>query len=170
MIELFEDAEAGAFFSSTAEDASLMFRVKDDYDGAEPSGNSIAILNLLRLAHVTGREEWRNKAERALRALGAKMASGPTSVPQMLVAAMFAATAPKQIVLAGARDTLATLREVFGSRYLPFHSLVWSGSHALNPELKNMGEIDGRPTAYVCENFTCQLPVNEAAKLADLLQ
>ncbi|MDZ4800147.1 MAG: thioredoxin domain-containing protein [Bryobacteraceae bacterium] len=170
MVELFEDPAAGGFFSAADGDTSLVLRAKEDYDGAEPSGNSVAILNLLRLAHITGRAEWREKAEHALRAFGGKMAAGPTGLPQMLVAAMFAVTPPKQIVLAGARDSMGPMRAAICSRYLPFHTLVWAGSHALNPELKNMGEVHGRPTAYVCENFTCQLPVSETEKLTALLQ
>jgi uncharacterized protein YyaL (SSP411 family) len=170
MIELFDDGNAGGFYSSTAQDSSLVLRVKEDYDGAEPSGNSIAISNLLRLGHMTGRAEWQEKAERALRAFGAKMTTGPTGLPQMLAAAMLAATPPKQIVFGGPREALETLRAAISSRYLPFHSLLWSGSAGLNPELANMGPVDGHPAAYVCENFTCQLPVTEAEKLADLLQ
>ncbi len=70
MRELFEDATDGAFFSTAAGDSSLVLRMKDDYDGAEPSGNAVALVDLLRLAHFTDRADYREAAERTLRALG----------------------------------------------------------------------------------------------------
>src|SRR3984957_6366935 len=71
---LFEDTAEGAFFSTAAGDSSLVLRMKDDYDGAEPSGNAVALLDLLRLAHFTDCEDYREAAERTLGALGAKIA------------------------------------------------------------------------------------------------
>ena len=76
-------------------------RIKEDYDGAEPSGNSVAILNLLRLAYMFGNEEYGKSAERTLHAFASKMAAQPTAMPQMLVALMRHITPPQQIVLAG---------------------------------------------------------------------
>ena len=82
-IELFEDKEAGAFFGAPP-DPHLILRLKDDYDGAEPSGNSIAIANLLRLAVLANREDYRAAAWRALRAIGSRAAAAPEAVPQLL--------------------------------------------------------------------------------------
>jgi len=84
--ELFEDREEGGFFSAPAEDAGLVLRLKDDHDGAEPAGNSIAVLNLLRLAQKTGREEFRESADRAFQAFSGRCAAAPEVLPQMLVA------------------------------------------------------------------------------------
>ena len=170
MRQLFEDTANGGFFSTTEVDPSLVLRVKEDYDGAEPSGNSLAILNLIRLARITGDEEMQNTAERALNAFSRRMNSGPVGLPQMVVAQMFSASAPRQIVLAGRKDELGRMLETVNGRFLPFHTLLWSGSYALNAELKNMTAQEARPTAYVCENFTCQLPTTDAQKLAELLQ
>ena len=99
MRELFEDTANGGFFSATEADPSLVLRIKEDYDGAEPSGNSIAIANLLRLGHMTGRSDFTDSAEKALAAFSGKMTAGPTSLPQMLAAALLASTPPRQIVL-----------------------------------------------------------------------
>ncbi|MBC7925392.1 MAG: thioredoxin domain-containing protein [Bryobacteraceae bacterium] len=170
MLELFEDVEQGGFFSSTTADPTLILRIKEDYDGAEPSGNSVAIMNLLRLAHITGKGEYRTSAERALAVFAKKLADGPTSLPQMLSSALSAQTPPRQIVLAGARDTMEPMRAVLRAKFLPFHDLIWAGSFALNPELQNMSGHHGRPTAYVCENFACKLPVSEPHELDGLLQ
>ena len=79
MRELFEDRGQGAFFSTAEGDANLVLRMKDDYDGAEPSGNSAALLELLRLAHITDRTEFREAAERTLRALGSKIIAQPVA-------------------------------------------------------------------------------------------
>ena len=76
-------------------------RIKEDYDGAEPSGNSIAVLNLLRLSHIFGDEAYRESAEKALSAFSSKMGASPTSMPQMLTALMQYEMPPQQIVLAG---------------------------------------------------------------------
>ena len=102
MRELFEDTGDGAFFSTAAGDRSLVLRMKDDYDGAEPSGNAVALLDLLRLAHFTDRADYREAAERTLRALGSKIAQQSVAVPQMLVGLDYY-LAPRREVVAGRR-------------------------------------------------------------------
>src|SRR5260370_3234264 len=101
MGEWFEDPTEGAFFTTAAGDDSLVLRMKDDYDGAEPSGNSIALLDLLRLAHITDRAEIREAADRTLRSLATKMAGQPVAVPQMLVALDYSLAAKREGVLVG---------------------------------------------------------------------
>jgi uncharacterized protein YyaL (SSP411 family) len=161
-IELFEDREEGGFFSSRAS-SDLVLRLKEDYDGAEPSGNSVMALALMRLARITGRDDFRQSAERTLRAFGRRLSAAPSALPQMLVASMLAAAPPMEIVLAGPDDPeiLATIRQ----RFLP-HAVVMRHAQAPVP----MPARDGRPTVYVCENYACQLPVTDAAALADLLR
>jgi uncharacterized protein YyaL (SSP411 family) len=177
--ELFEDSAAGGFFSAAAGDASLLLRVKEDYDGAEPSGNSVMALNLLRLAQFTGRSDLRASAERTLASFASRVSSIPAAVPQMLVAWQFAAGAPRQIVISGdpgAPDTLALVRAVH-ARFLPARVIMLLGDDASRqllggwlPAVASMGKLDGRAAAYVCENYTCRLPVNEPEKLTELLQ
>ncbi len=119
--ELFEDRKHGGFFSTDARDSSLVMRMKEDYDGAEPSGNSVAALNLLRLAQMTGRAGFRESAERLLAAFGPRLIAAPVALPQMLVACEFFLGEPREIVLVGAKgaaDTEAlarTVREHFGA-------------------------------------------------------
>jgi uncharacterized protein YyaL (SSP411 family) len=166
---LFEDPDAGGFFSTTTEDPTLVMRMKEDYDGAEPSGNSIAILNLLRLSRITGCDDYRDAADKALAAFSARMAGGPTGLPQMLVALLYSLEPPQQVVLAGDRLKLASFRNVYNERFLPFHTLLWSASRELNPELATMNALDGQAAAYICENFACQMPTTDAAKFAEML-
>jgi uncharacterized protein YyaL (SSP411 family) len=164
-IGLFQDAEGGGFFSSQANQSDLVLRLKDDYDGAEPSGNSVMALALLRLARITGRDDFRKAAERTLEASSGKMLSGGSGLPQMLVAQMFAMGRPMEIVLTGPRDQqLAMLAEI-RKRFLP-NAVVMQASEAPMA----MPPVDGYATAYVCENYACKLPVTETLALAELLQ
>jgi uncharacterized protein YyaL (SSP411 family) len=163
-IALFEDRESGAFFSTSGGDKNLLLRIKEDYDGAEPSGNSVAILTLLRLAEFTGRADFRESAERGLRALSSKLAGQPWSMPQLLVAASFAMSAPRQVVLAGDAHDLREMVQVVRERFLPDSVTM------VNPPVTGSVAVEGRATAYVCRNFTCELPVTDVEKLKALLQ
>jgi len=160
-MELFEDAEAGGFFGTTAA-SELVLRLKEDYDGAEPSGNSAMALALLRLARLTGRKDFGDSAERTLRAFGRRLSAAPSAMPQMLVASMFSASPPMEIVLAGPTNA-EMLAEIHG-RFLP-QTVVMRTEQA--PVA--MPALDGQPTAYVCENYACQLPVTSSGGLAELL-
>ncbi|MBK9167486.1 MAG: thioredoxin domain-containing protein [Bryobacterales bacterium] len=178
-IRLFEDKEDGGFFSSAGDDPSVLLRMKEDYDGAEPSGNSVAGANLRRLAEITNREDLRTAADRLFRAFASRLASNPVTLPQMLAVFEFSLSKPKQIILAGPRDAEGMrdmLRRLHG-RFLPHRIvLLLDGEQTRTtlagwlPALKTMTVQDGRATAYVCENYTCKLPVTDAAKFADLLQ
>ena len=179
MRERFEDTARGGFFSTGADDASLVMRIKDDYDGAEPSGNAVAILTLLRLAAMTGREELRASAERALDAFAGRIAHEPLALPQMLGAYEFALAPPREVVIAGeksAPDTQALVR-VLHARFRPHQvALALDGEAARQalsahlPALAGMQPVDGRAAAYVCENYACRLPVTEPEAFAELLQ
>jgi uncharacterized protein YyaL (SSP411 family) len=170
MRELFEDQRAGGFFSTSDADSSLVMRMKEDYDGAEPSGNSIAVLNLVRLSRMTGNDEYRAAAEKALAAFAGRMSGAPSGLPQMLVGLMYSMAPPKQLVLAGSRSDLGPMLSEVRRHFLPFHTLLWAGSTGLNAELDSMPGLDGRPTAYVCENFACNLPTSDVDKFRELLQ
>jgi uncharacterized protein len=170
MIDLFEDRENGGFFSTAEGDPSLVMRIKEDYDGAEPSGNSMAASALLRLSNVTGEDRYRRSGEKALRAFASRMHNTPTTVPQMLVALIESLSSPKHVIISGAREALKPFLEVLGRKFLPHHAVVWAGSSGINPALASLPVEQTIPTAYVCEDFTCNLPVQQVDKLADLLQ
>jgi uncharacterized protein YyaL (SSP411 family) len=169
MIELFEDRDAGGFFSTTGGDPSLVMRIKDDYDGAEPSGNSIAALDLLRLAATTGDRGFRQTAERTLAAFARKMSEQPAGLPQMLVAYQWSIAKPLQVILAGdpsAPETQAMVSAVH-RRFLP--SRVIAMAPDSGPEARFMKALFNRTTAYLCENFACQLPVTSVTNLESML-
>jgi uncharacterized protein YyaL (SSP411 family) len=172
-IELFWDGEGGGFFD-TAVGASdnLFVRTKSSYDGAEPTGNSVSVLNLARLAQMTGRADLGEKARVSLKLFAGHAADNPLAITQMLVAADFLTAKPKQVVIAGkrgGRDTEELLR-VANSHYLPRKVVLladggkgqeWLAERL--PFLKTVAPIDGRAAAYVCEDFVCQLPTAEPA-------
>ena len=178
-IELFEDTESGAFFSTAAGDHRLVLRVKEDYDGAEPSGNSVALMNLVRLARMTNRADFRESAERTLAAFASRLQLAPVAIPQMLTACEFLLGEPREIILVGRRDSVemrALLRELH-TRFVPSRVLLMIDSTetrqalaAAIPSVASMNPVEGRASAYVCRNYTCQLPVSEPAKFAELIQ
>jgi uncharacterized protein YyaL (SSP411 family) len=179
MIELFEDKENGGFFSTSAGDSSLLLRMKEDYDGAEPSGNSMATLALLRLAQFTGRADFQTSAQKTLEAFGPRLRAAPHSLPQMLVAYQFAKRKPKQIILAGptGASNEAVVLDAVRHRFLPQRTIIrldstaaaeWFGKRV--EAMANMSSAGDAITAYVCENYTCQLPTNDLDVLVKLLE
>ncbi|HLG95465.1 MAG TPA: thioredoxin domain-containing protein [Bryobacteraceae bacterium] len=179
MQQQFEDAGQGGFFSTAEGDASLVLRLKDDYDGAEPSGNSIALLDVLRLAHISDRPHLRESAERTLRALGPKISAQPVAVPAMLVALDYYDSTRREVVIAGPREAALTrsFLRALRSRFLPRTVTLLLDSDGtrraltdLFPGAALMREINGQPTAYVCRNYACQLPTNDVSKFDELLQ
>ncbi len=177
LLERFEDREGGGFYATQEGDSSLLLRLKDDYDGAEPSGNSLAVHLLARLAHVTGREDFRRSAERAIEAFSGSLREQPFAAPQMLAAAMMLEGPPRQIVLAGelGRPELEAMRREISRRFQPNTVLlhvdgVRQRLAAWQPAVARMGPVEGKPAAYVCENFTCRLPVFNVGELIPLLE
>ena len=166
MLRRFYDAAAGGFFMTDGTDSSVILRVKDEYDGAEPSGNSIAVRLLLHLALLTDRSDFQEAAEQTLALFAQRMHSLPHAVPEMLCALDFALGKPKQIVIAGEPTTPDTqdLLRVVRRRYLP-NSIVMLARDQKTPRPM----MDGKSTAYVCVDRTCQLPTTEPEELAKLI-
>jgi hypothetical protein len=178
MIARFYDEQDGGFWFTRAGQSDLIARLKDDYDGAEPSGNSIAVANLQKIAQFTGAARYSEMAERTLRSFMLHFRRAPSAVPQMLCAVDAALSTRRQIVIAGApaaADTKAMLRAV-RDRYLPNTILLLADGGprqaVLAKRLKFLDSIkplDGKATAYVCENCTCHAPTTELAGLRRLL-
>jgi uncharacterized protein YyaL (SSP411 family) len=177
-IDLFYDEEKGGFWDTSGEDESILIRTKEHYDGAEPTGNSIAIANLLKLSEITANTDWRAMAEKSLTFFGSRMGQVPFAMPEMLIGADCFLTKQKHIVIAGGRqdpDTSILLREVH-RRYTPNRIVLLADGGAgqeylssLNPFYRNIVMQDGKAAAYVCEDYVCKLPVTDAAALADQL-
>jgi uncharacterized protein YyaL (SSP411 family) len=173
---LFWDEAGAGWFGTTGRDASVLLRMKEDYDGAEPAASSVSVMNLLWLAHLYDRQDWRQKAERTLARLGPRAGDLARQTPLMLCGLAAWHTGVEQIVIvgdAGAPDT-AALRQVCARHYLPFAMLVPisdvdAHSRLDLPWAESMRRRDGRATAYVCRNFTCEAPVTSPEVLDTLL-
>jgi len=176
--ELFGDAKKGGYYSTSEKDSDVLLRMKEADDTAEPSPNSVTALNLLRIGYMFDQTDARHSAEETIKAFATQIERAPTSAPQMLVALSWSRSKPKQVVIAGKDDDAATqamLREVH--RHFVPHEVLILADGGKNQQffsdhvefMKSVNEIDNRATAYVCENFVCQLPTNDLRKLADLL-
>ncbi len=174
----FWDNEKGGYFSSAAGDPSILIRIKEDHDGAEPSASSVSVLNLKRLSEWTGRTELATRAEQTARAFGSVLERAPTALPQMLHSLGGLHSPWRQIVIAGdpnAPDTQALLA-VVRKKHLPHTIVLHAGSAAAAQDLgerfalaAQMLPVQGKATAYICHDFTCQAPVTEAEALEKLL-
>lgn len=169
MVRRFEDRKDGGFYTSAGGE-DLILRLKETYDGAEPSGNSVAVLDLLRLSQLWDRKDYREAAERALKAASGGLSSGPAASPQMLVALDFALSKPLQVFFNGdfeAPGAEAFRREIH-RRFLPVKVSAWvdperDGSfwEKRLPFTASLKPLEGRPTAYLCRNYACDLPTNK---------
>jgi uncharacterized protein YyaL (SSP411 family) len=174
---LFEDANEGGFFDTSGEDSTVLVRMKEQYDGAEPTGSSIAVMNLLRLAEVTDDKGMRKRAEKALLVFGEVLQKQPVVMPQMAAAYEYS-LGGRQIIVAGLKGdpaTRAILDEV-NARYLPDKILILLGDEdatkrlvTLNPFYESLSMNDGRPTAFICRDYVCSLPTSDVTIVGKLL-
>ncbi|MBV9499633.1 MAG: thioredoxin domain-containing protein [Acidobacteriaceae bacterium] len=161
----FEDSEAGAFFSTEPNAPDILLRMKEDYDGAEPSANSVAIEVLIRLNHLTGNDGFRKNADRALAVFAPKLKAQPTMAPQMLVAIGRRLSEPNQTVVrcehvdSQVERILAEARKAFNpyALVLALSDEAASDLRQASPFLAGL-ERKGRITIYECQNFVCELP------------
>jgi uncharacterized protein YyaL (SSP411 family) len=175
---LFPDEKNGGYFSNSGRDESVFVRMKDDNDGAEPAASSIAALNLLRLSQIYADPKMDERAKKTIDAFATVLSQFSSGMPQMLVAVQNSLGKPRQIVIAGKKDspeTKALLKEV-RSHFLPNTIVILADGNEgqrylgeTNEALRAMSPVDGKPAAYVCENFTCKAPVTDPKALRDLL-
>jgi uncharacterized protein YyaL (SSP411 family) len=175
---LFFDEERGGYFSGTGKDASILLRMKEDNDSAEPAASSVAALNLLRLAQIRNDASFFERGQKTLEAFAPQITHFASAMPQMLVALDLTLSSPRQIVIAGkpnALETRALVSEV-QRHFVPNKILLLAdasdGQKYLEEKLealRGMKPVGGKPAAYVCENFTCKAPVTDPQALAKLL-
>ena len=176
---LFFDEKNGGYFSNSGKDESVFLRMKDDNDGAEPAASSVAAVNLLRLSQIRDDKQMEERARKTIDAFATTLSHFPSAMPQMLVAIDYSLSKPRQIVIAGKKDapeTKALLEEVH-RHFLPKTILLLAdggeGQKYLgekNEAIRAMSLVEGKPAAYVCENFTCKAPVTDPKKLGELLK
>ena len=179
LVEHFWDEENGGFFLAPDDGEALIVRSKDVYDGAIPSGNSVAALNLLRLGRFTGKERYEELADQTMRAFAGRANRAPSHITMMMAALDYQLGPSYEIVITGepgAEDTNALVRTV-RSTYLPNSVVLFrpagepeSPIDQVAPYAASMTAVDGRASAYVCRDFVCASPVTDAEALAKLLR
>jgi uncharacterized protein YyaL (SSP411 family) len=171
----FWDQQGGGWFSTTGRDPSVLLRLKEDYDGAEPSASSVSVLNLLTLAHLVDDDDARQKVSRTLGRYGERAARAARVIPMMLAGLSAWHAGSTQIVVIG--DEASGLKREIARHYQPFAVIVpvIPGEHqqalaSALPFVAAMRPVGGAATAYVCRDFTCREPASSPDALAGQLR
>ncbi len=162
---LFLDTENGGYFSARAEDDSILIRMKEDHDGAEPAASSLAARNGLRLARMLGDAAQGARAAETLGAFAEQIRQAPTSMPAMVSALLLSLSAPRQIVIAGDGELARVARELAAPETALLYADGGAGQAWLGERLEFI-----RAAVPVCENFACKLPVTEPGELRKALR
>ena len=180
MLRLFWDESSGGFFLTGKDAEAMITKAKEIYDGAIPSGNSVAILDLLRVGRITMDEAVEAKAAKALEVFSGALTRFPSGYPQMLIALDFLLGPSREIVLAGKAgdpgwDKMFKIlyRPFVPNKVMAFHPADGDDAKAIEalvPFIKNQVALEGKPTVYLCENYHCKLPVTDPAELAKILE
>ena len=176
MLTYFWDEKEGGFFATSSDHEELIQRPKDWDDNATPSGNSVAIEILLKSAMLADVPAHRQQAADILRKLAPVIEQHPYGFARVLCALDIYLSKPQEIAIIGDLNdeaTKALLREVY-AKYLPNKVVALNGNfradEAIVPLLEGKPKMDGKPTAYVCENYACQQPVTSPKELRKLLE
>jgi uncharacterized protein YyaL (SSP411 family) len=169
--ELFWDEAAGAWFSTTGRDATVLLRMKEDYDGAEPTASAVSVFNLLTLSHLLEDPTWVGRIEQTFRYFGSRIEQMGRAVPMMAAALGAQMAGSRQAVVVSGDGAGNDLSAVLARMYLPFTltlNLSADRQAALArvlPFVAAMRPVNGAPAAYVCRDFTCRAPVTAVAEL-----
>ncbi|MDT8323482.1 MAG: thioredoxin domain-containing protein [Bacteroidota bacterium] len=176
MLLRFSDSDSGGLYFTAGDAEQLLVRSMEAQDGALPSGNSVAALTLLRLGRMTGRNDLSRRGESIVHAFGTQVQRAPTGSTVLLMAWDFARNPGREIVIAAASEEAASaLRSELRRHYLPrsvvllhtpANSLALTG---ISPFTANNTAVDGKPTAWVCRDFACEMPVHTPGEMAMLL-
>ncbi|XP_078257971.1 spermatogenesis-associated protein 20 [Rhinoraja longicauda] len=175
--ELFWDAKEFGYFIDDANDASVLIRLKEDQDGAEPSGNAVAASNLVRLANFTNRPDWTIRSKQIVTTFEKLLNGIPMALPEMVIGLMTQYHPLKQVVIRGELEAPDTqeLLQCINAHFVPNKILLLADGNSDSflyrtlPFLSTLELKDGKATAYICENFSCSLPVTTAVELKTLL-
>ena len=178
LIEYFWDDNSGGFYFTADDSEELIIRQKDISDGAIPSGNSVAMLNLLRLGRITANPDFEEKAAKIGRIFSGNVSQLPLAYTQLMVAVDFAMGPSYEVVIAGdsqANDTREMLQAI-RRRFIPNKVVILRPIEQESPEIvqispftKEHTSIDDKATAYVCRNYMCTLPTTDVNKVLELL-
>ncbi|MBM3877256.1 MAG: thioredoxin domain-containing protein [Verrucomicrobia bacterium] len=170
MLAKFHDPQHGGFFQSPKGTGDLILRVKEEYDGAEPSGNAVAALTLLKLAAITDRKDLRKPAEDAVKLYAHRILAAPQVVPYLLLATDYNMEEPRRAVVAGdpASAPAQTLLRAIHTIYQP-NKVVLGTTGPVEPFAKTLPAKDG-PVVYVCTGTECKPPTSEITAIQAALR
>ncbi|ABO51357.1 protein of unknown function DUF255 [Desulforamulus reducens MI-1] len=178
MIDLFYDDKQGGFYFYGKDSEQLISRPKDIYDGAIPSGNSVATVNLFKLARLTGNSRYEELANQQLQVFADELARYPAGYSFFMMGAYLQQEPPMEIVIAGTKEdpSLQQMINTLRQNFLPNASVLvryddefankWS---PLLPLLKDKTPVNGKAAAYVCQNLACQAPLTEPEALQKMI-
>lgn len=175
----YDDAHGGFYMTEKEHDAHLIMRSKEDFDSVEPSPSSVATMNLLRLHRYTENRRFMEVAERTLKYCSPILERHAGSAPYMLSSLMLYLSPPTHVVIVGdlTEEGTAEILEAVRSRFIPSHMIILLDSEPTKqavgnnlPFVKDMEKIDGKPTAYVCVNYSCRNPTNDPEVVKELLE
>jgi uncharacterized protein YyaL (SSP411 family) len=176
--EFWDDQEGGFYFTASQQERVLV-RSKEVYDGAVPSGNSVAMLNLLRLARITGHAEWEEKASQLSGVFARSIQESPSAYTQWMAALDFALGPSFEVVVSGdpaAEDTQAML-QALQHCFIPNAAILLRPITPEAPEITRLADftkpqtsLNGKATAYVCQNFQCQTPTTDIQQMLEFLR
>ena len=176
MLKLFKDEDQGGLFLYGIDGEQLIVRPKDIYDGAVPSGNSVATLNMLRLARLSANSELENEAYGQFEFFASKVKTIESAHAYFMTALLYSKVPGKDIIISGDEresETKAMIKEI-NSTYLPFATVVLNTGdeklNSINHELKSHKPLQGKTTAYICENFTCKEPITDLQKFSEYIK
>jgi uncharacterized protein len=169
----FWDEKTGGYYFTSSGNKDLIMRKKESYDGAIPSGNSIALLNLLRMGRITMDRALEERAGVLIRAFSGTVTQNPTAHGQFLIGIDFMAGDSYEIILVEGSDknTIAEMLETLEKDFIPNKVVIVREGRQDAPEfLKNLKPVKGRTTAYICKDYYCQLPVTSTAGMQKILR
>jgi uncharacterized protein len=175
----FNDDAGGGFYSTADYAETLILRTRDVFDGALPSGNSAMLMNLTFLGHLTGRPEYLDEASRLGRALSHEVNRAPQAHTHLLSALDLALGPSYETIIRGdshSEDTQRMLKAL-DKHFLPYNVVVFRPAETEQPEIAEIVPltkfqtcIDGKPTAYVCQNYACSVPTTDIAEMLRMLE
>jgi hypothetical protein len=170
MFAKFYDAENGGFWQSAADSKDLILRVKDDHDGAEPSGNSVATLVLLKLGAQTGRKHFTGAAEKTLHLFAHRLQNFPQAVPFMLHALDFSLQEPRRVVIAGDSSSAQAHRLLHAAHLVYQPNKIVLGNAGAVEEFAKTLPAKNEATVYLCTGNSCRPPTGDGAKVKEWLK
>jgi uncharacterized protein YyaL (SSP411 family) len=174
MIELFWDENNGGFFLSENED--VLFKQKEIYDGAIPSGNSVALLVLIKLSKITGRSDLNELTFKLVETFSGTVSKHPSAYTFFLSAFDFLIGPSFEIIIVGkSGDDISKIQKLLNSKFIPNKILLYKPTdredeiNLIAPFLTHYKEIDGKTTIYICTNYECKQPVTSVEEMMRLI-